>query len=216
MKISNIIQQRYSTKSFDPTKKIAVADIEQLKAAMRFSPSSVNAQPWHFVIADDENGKARIAKAMENYPFNLEKVTKASHVVVFAARVYADEQYLNDVLTQEEKDGRFNDPDQKVMTDGGRRAFTAIHRFTAKDENQWHAKQVYLNMGFTLMAAAALGIDSVPMEGVDLAALDQEFGLNEKGYTAVAVVSFGYRANDDFNADLPKSRLAEEIIFTQA
>lgn len=45
--------------------------------------------------------------------------------------------------------------------------------------------------------------------------LDQEFGLAEKGYRAVAVVALGYRAEDDFNAKLPKSRLENEVIFTK-
>ena len=60
----------------------------------------------------------------------------------------------------------------------------------------------------------------VPMEttfvlGVDLQVLNEEFGLTEKGYKAVAVVSFGYRAADDFNAALPKSRFENEAIFTK-
>lgn len=216
MNIKEITKKRYSTKAFDPSKKISAEDFEQLQAAMRNSPSSVNAQPWHFVIADDDAGKARIAKAAEAFPFNVPKITDASHVVVFASRVYADDEFLNDVLEQEDKDGRFALPEHKQGSDGARRAFLGIHRFNGKDENQWHSKQVHLNMGFTLMAAAALGIDSVPMEGVDLAALDKEFGLNEKGYTAVAIISFGYRAEDDFNAKLPKSRLEDEVIFSKA
>lgn len=71
-------------------------------------------------------------------------------------------------------------------------------------------------MGFALFAAAALGIDAVPMEGADMAVLNEEFGLTEKGYTTVAVVSFGYRASDDFNAELPKSRLAVDVVFSKA
>lgn len=71
-------------------------------------------------------------------------------------------------------------------------------------------------MGFALFAATALGIDAVPMEGVDMAVLNEEFGLTEKGYTTVAVVSFGYRASDDFNAELPKSRLAVDVVFSKA
>lgn len=54
------------------------------------------------------------------------------------------------------------------------------------------------------------------MEGADMAVLNEEFGLTEKGYTTVAVVSFGYRASDDFNAELPKSRLAVDVVFSKA
>ena len=53
------------------------------------------------------------------------------------------------------------------------------------------------------------------MEGVDLDALDAEFGLREKGFRALVVVSLGYRAADDFNAALPKSRLPEAEVITE-
>ncbi|OOF59522.1 oxygen-insensitive NAD(P)H nitroreductase [Rodentibacter myodis] len=216
MNIKQITSQRYSTKAFDGTKKIPVEDFEQIKTAMRHSPSSVNIQPWHFVIADDEAGKARIAKATENFPFNTPKITEASHVVVFCAKLQADDDFLTTILEQEDKDGRYATAEFKKGGDDARKAFLGIHRNKIQDETQWLSKQVHINMGFTLMAAAALGIDSVPMEGVDFAALDSEFGLREKGYAAVAVVSFGYRAESDFNAKLPKSRLEENVIFSKA
>lgn len=76
-------------------------------------------------------------------------------------------------------------------------------------------KQVYLNIGNFLLGVATLGIDAVPMEGIDMKALDEEFGLREKGYTAVVMVGLGYRSESDFNANLPKSRLPKEEIFTE-
>lgn len=127
----------------------------------------------------------------------------------------ADDDYLAGVLEQEDKDGRFATVENKQMSDNARRTFLGIHRNQMQDETQWLSRQVHINLGFTLFAAAALGVDVVPLEGVDMAVLDQEFGLAEKGYRAVAVVALGYRAEDDFNAKLPKSRLENEVIFTK-
>lgn len=216
MNIQQLSEKRYSTKSFDTTRKISVADFEQLKAVMRNSPSSVNIQPWHFVIADTEAGKARIAKAAEKFPFNIDKIQNASHVVVFAAKTVADDAFLAEILEKEDQDGRYAGEESKKMMDDGRKAFLGIHRDGFKDESEWLSKQVHINLGFTLMAAAAAGIDALPMEGVDFNVLNEEFGLTEKGFTAVAVVSFGYHTEDDFNAALPKSRLADDVIFSQA
>lgn len=216
MNIKQIVTQRYATKAFDTAKKISAEDFEQIKAALRGSPSSVNIQPWHFIVADDEAGKARIAESTVNFPFNTAKITDASHVVVFCAKTYADDTLLNDILEQEDKDGRYATAEYKKGGDDVRRLFLGVHRNTMQDESEWLSKQVHINVGFTLMAAAALGIDAVPMEGVDFAALDAEFGLREKGYAAVEVISFGYRAEDDFNAKLPKSRLADDVIFSKA
>ena len=52
------------------------------------------------------------------------------------------------------------------------------------------------------------------MEGIDQAILDAEFALNERDLTAVTAVALGYRDDADFNAGLPKSRLAAVDIFT--
>ncbi|MNT48962.1 Oxygen-insensitive NAD(P)H nitroreductase [compost metagenome] len=76
------------------------------------------------------------------------------------------------------------------------------------------ANQVYLALGGLLMAAATLGVDATPMEGFDTRLLDAELGLRERGFTSVVLVSLGYRSAQDFNAALPKSRLAQEQVFT--
>lgn len=215
--ITEAMNWRYSTKEFDANKKISAADFQSLKDILRLSPSSTNIQPWHFVIADDEAGKSRIAKCTQGmFDFNAAKVTEASHVIVFCSRVYADDDFLNEVLDKEDADGRFAEPKFKEQMHQVRKMFLDIRRYEQKDEPHWLVEQVYLNMGALLLGAATLGIDAVPMEGADLKALDEEFELRSKGYTAVAVISLGYRSEDDFNADLPKSRLSEASIITKA
>ena len=208
---------RYSTKAFDPTKKVSDADFEHIKTVLRYSPSSVNSQPWHFVIANDDAGKARIAKCCEgDFAYNKPKVENASHVVIFASKVAFDNDFLHAMLAQEDTDGRFAKPEHKEQRENVIRSFLNIHRFELKDESHWLAKQVYLNLGMAMFACAELGIDCIAMEGLDLPALDEEFGLREKGYTALFALAIGYRSDDDFNADLPKSRLAKDVIFTNA
>lgn len=218
--MKNIIEAmnwRYSTKEFDANKKISAADFQSLKDILRLSPSSTNIQPWHFVIADDEAGKARIAKGTQGmFDFNTAKVKDASHVIIFCSRIYADDEFLHEVLDKEDTDGRFAEPKFKEQMHQVRKMFLDIRRYEQKDEPHWLVEQVYLNMGALLLGAATLGIDAVPMEGADLKALDEEFELRSKGYTAVAVISLGYRSEDDFNADLPKSRLSEASIITKA
>ena len=215
--ITEAMNWRYSTKEFDANKKISAADFQSLKDILRLSPSSTNIQPWHFVIADDEAGKARIAKGTQGmFDFNTAKVEQASHVIIFCSRIYADDEFLHEVLDKEDTDGRFAGPKFKEQMHQVRKMFLDIRRYEQKDEPYWLVEQVYLNMGALLMGAATLGIDAVPMEGADLKALDEEFELRSKGYTAVAVISLGYRTEDDFNADLPKSRLSEASIITKA
>lgn len=217
MNIIETINTRYSAKEFNPNKKISDKDFEQILALLQMSPSSTNIQPWHFVIANTEEGKKRISKGTQGFfQFNEQKVMEASHVVVFCSRTDVNEEYMQHILEQEDKDGRYPDKDIKKMVNGARNVFSNIHRYDYKDLQHWLEKQVYLNMGNFLLGAATLGIDALPMEGLDMKALDEEFGLREKGFTAIAVVSLGYHKDSDFNAPdkTPKSRLPQEEIFT--
>lgn len=215
MNLIEILNKRYSTKEFDPTKKISNEDFEQIKALMQLSPSSTNIQPWHFIIASTEEGKKRVSKGTQGFfQFNEQKVLDASHVVVFCAKTETDGAFLQQLLDQEEKDGRYPNEEIKQMVFGARNLFTNIHRYDYKDQQHWMEKQVYLSMGFLLLGAAALGIDTVPMEGLDFKLVDEEFGLREKGFSSFAAVSLGYRKESDFNAKTPKSRLPQEEIFT--
>ncbi|MDO4643937.1 MAG: oxygen-insensitive NAD(P)H nitroreductase [Cardiobacteriaceae bacterium] len=216
MNIEMITAKRYATKKFNPDKKIPTADFAQILAAIRNSPSGVNIQPWHIIIADDAAGKARIAKSAAAFPPNLAKIRDASHVAVFAALTHADEAHMAAILTQETIDGRYPDAERRQNADIVRHAYLTLHRDTLHDEEAWLAQQVHISLGFALFAAAALGIDAVPMAPADIAILNDEFALVQKGYNAVAIVAFGYRADDDYNAALPKSRLPETLIFSKA
>ncbi|GAA0785055.1 oxygen-insensitive NAD(P)H nitroreductase [Marinobacterium sediminicola] len=215
MNLTDIALTRYSTKAFDPSRKIAPEAFDQIQSLLRYSPSSVNSQPWHFIIAHTDEGKQRLAKGTQGaFKANEAKVLNASHVVLFCAKTEIDDDYLDHLLATEEADGRFPDDSVKEMTKGVRAHFVNLHRVDLGDAPQWMEKQVYLNMGSLLLGAAALGVDAVPLEGIDTAVLNEEFELPQKGFTAVAAIALGYRAVDDFNAKLPKSRLPENEILT--
>lgn len=217
MDIARIALSRHTCKAYDPARKIPAAQIEQLKTLLRYAPSSVNSQPWHFIIASSDAGKARIAKAAQQGVFasNGQKILSASHVVVFCARTTMDDAHLAALLAQEEADGRFPTPEGKEMQNKGRNYYTNLHRFDAKDTQHWMEKQIYLALGALLLGAAALEIDTTPIEGFDARLLNEELGLREQGMTSVVLAALGYRSPDDFNAKLPKSRLPAEKVVSE-
>ncbi|HGY1218259.1 TPA: oxygen-insensitive NAD(P)H nitroreductase [Klebsiella pneumoniae] len=203
MDIVSVALKRYSTKAFDATKKLTAGEAEQLKTLLQYSPSSTNSQPWHFIVASG------------TYVFNERKILDASHVVVFCAKTAMDDAWLQRVVDQEEADGRFATPDAKAANHKGRTFFADMHRKELKDDDQWMAKQVYLNVGNFLLGVAAMGLDAVPIEGVDFAILDEEFDLKAQGYTSLVVVPVGHHSVEDFNATLPKSRLPQSTTITE-
>ena len=62
MDIISVALKRHSTKAFDASKKLTPEQAEQIKTLLQYSPSSTNSQPWHFIVASTEEGKARVAK----------------------------------------------------------------------------------------------------------------------------------------------------------
>lgn len=215
MNLETILTRRYATKKFDANQRLTDEQFQQIKLLLRLSPSSINSQPWHFVIADSEVGKARIAKGAEGaYASNAPKIMDASHVVLFCAKTDISDDYLQKVTDQEDKDGRFPQAEAKAMALKVRGFYADLHRKEWDDVACWTQKQVYLNIGNLLLGAGLIGVDAVPIEGVDLDALNQEFGLSAQGLTAVAIVALGFHAEDDFNAQLPKSRFDEQAVFT--
>ncbi|MEE6801644.1 oxygen-insensitive NAD(P)H nitroreductase [Escherichia coli O8:H10] len=216
MDIVSIALQRYSTKAFDASKKVTADEAEKIKTLLRYSPSSTNSQPWHFIVASTEEGKARVAKsAAGGYVFNERKMLDASHVVVFCAKTAMDDAWLEKVVDQEDADGRFATPEAKAANHKGRTFFADLHRKDRQDDHEWMARQVYLNVGNFLLGVGAMGLDAVPIEGFDADVLDAEFGLKEKGFTSLVVVPVGHHSVEDFNKALPKSRLPEATVVTE-
>lgn len=214
MNVAQIATTRRTCKAFDPARKIPDAVMAELRTVLRFAPASVNSQPWHFVVAGSDEGKAKIAATLAgNYAYNAAKVAKCSHAVVLCARTDLDDAHLAAVLAQEEQDGRFPTAEGKTMQNNSRSFYVKHHR-DDQDLDVWVDRQVYIALGNLLMAAGAVGVDACPMEGIDVRALDAALGLREQGLRSVVMVALGYSSAEDFNAKLPKSRLPEASLFT--
>lgn len=216
MDIVSVVLKRYSTKVSNATEKLTASEAEQLKMLLQYSPSSTNSQSWHFTVVSTNEGKARVAKVVSStYVFNEHKILDASHVVVFCAKTVMDNAWLQRVVDQEEADGRFATPDAKAANYKGRTFFADMYHKGLKDDDQWMAKQVYLNVGNFPLGVAAMDLDTVPIEGVDFAILDEEFDLKARGYTSLVVVPVGHHSVEDFDATLSKSRPPQSTTITK-
>ena len=218
MDLLHTLKTRYATKAYDATRRIPEETVTQLLEALRYSPSSVNAQPWHFIVADDEAGKQRLAKAtpdVGSLAYNRPKILQASHVVVLCARNELSEAYLTEVLNKEEQDGRYADKVAREWLAAARAGYVQQH-IDAGDVAHWNQKQVYLAQGVLLLSAGLLGVDATPIEGFLPEAIAEEFDLESKGLTPLVMISLGYHSDKDANARLPKSRLSAEVVFSKA
>ena len=50
MDVLKVAQTRYTTKAYNPNKIIPSVQFERFLETLRLAPSSINIQPWHFLL----------------------------------------------------------------------------------------------------------------------------------------------------------------------
>jgi len=190
MDLLKVSESRYTTKAYDPSKKIPQEQFDRLTEILRLAPSSINIQPWHFFIADHVDAKARIAKALVGtYAYNAPKVLDSSHTILFCTKADITEQHLDNLLERDDVLGRFKDETAKEAQRNTRTGYVEYYRNEKGDIQRLAENQTFIALG--------------------------QLKLNEQGLIPSVILTLGYRSENDFNAKLPKSRLKAEDVFTK-
>lgn len=193
---------RYATKQFDPDKTIPAPVWSALEQSMVLAPSSFGLQPWKFVIVTDPAVKAKLVELS----WNQTQPKDASHFVVFAVREDIGDEHLDRYMARtaevrgvavEEMSGFRNVI--KGSLDGAREKGTL---------DEWQTRQIYIALGQFMTAAAMVGVDTCPMEGIVPAQYDEVLGLKGTGWKTVVACAAGYRSAEDKYASTPKVRFA--------
>ncbi|MFA0439045.1 NAD(P)H-dependent oxidoreductase [Vibrio sp. 10N.286.49.C2] len=206
------LEQRYTAKRYDETKRIPQEELEVIYDAIRLSASSINSQPWKFIVIESDEAKQRMHDTFANkHQFNQPHIKAASHIVLFAYNPHYTRDDYAKVVDKGIEDGR-TAPDKREQAFGGF-AFAEQNTDDSGDTSAWTKAQTYLALGNTLHVLARLGIDSTTMEGVDPDLIGEIFAEELDGYQCDVALAMGYHHQDeDYNATLPKSRLARESI----
>lgn len=206
-------QQRYTTKHYDPTKKVSAEQIKTLMEILRNAPSSLNVQPWHFIVIDNHKSQDKILPAIAE--MNHSRVTDSSHTIVFCIKSPLTEDFLLRVNEKESQDGRYKDEAMKQeRLDSLMNAVFNGKAKSAEGLDAWEKHQLYIALGQLLYATEQMGIDSTAIGGFNPTKLDQILGLTAKGLKSEVLVTIGFRAENDSNAKRPKSRLNQDELFT--
>lgn len=213
MNIEAVLRKRYTAKAYDETQSLTDAQKQVVMDLLRYSPSSVNSQPWHFFIIETPAARAQIMPAVMDT--NAKKVANAALTVVFAIATELTDAHFQALLDQEQLDGRFVTPEARERADGVRRFFAGLNSTSPEQQRAWMARQAYISLGFLLLGAASLGLAASPIEGFDTEKMDVALGLKAKGLTSVVMATVGHGHDSDFNVSLPKSRLNERTVITR-
>ena len=206
---------RYTTKRYDNRKKVSPEDLDVLLEAIRLSASSINSQPWKFVVLESEEAKQRLNRTLgDKFLFNQPAVTDSSHVILFAHNPrYRRENYA-EVVDNGIEDGR---TEPQMREDAfGPFIFAEMNTDESGNTEIWTRAQIYIVLGNALHSLARLKIDSTSMEGIDSELIGKEFAEELEGYHCDLALAIGYRdPEEDYNAKLPKSRRRPESVFVR-
>lgn len=201
------LKWRYAVKKFDPQKKIPAKTWQVLADALVLSPSSYGLQPWKFLVVQSPE----LRKELRKHSWNQSQVEDCSHYVVFAVHRKVDaahiQKHIDRIAEVRGVAPATLDGFKKVMLEDvatGKRSHWAM---------EWAARQAYIALGGFMTAAAALGVDACPMEGIDPEKYDEVLGLTSGPYTTVVCCAAGFRHADDWLAKAKKVRFkADDVV----
>ncbi|MCL9777559.1 nitroreductase family protein [Vibrio methylphosphonaticus] len=207
------LTSRYTAKKYDATKRISAEDMDVIKEALRLSASSINSQPWKFIVIESDAAKQRFHDSFANmHQFNQPHAKEASHTILFAHNPNYSKDDYRQVVDTEVSSGHLPAEMYDTMLNGAF-GFVELNTDEAGYNGQWTKAQTYIALGNTLHVLARLGIASTPMEGVDPELLGEIFKDQLDGYVCDFALALGYhKEGEDYNYGLPKSRLAQEEI----
>ncbi|RLA19066.1 MAG: NAD(P)H-dependent oxidoreductase [Gammaproteobacteria bacterium] len=206
---------RRTTKKYDRTRKVSQEELDVLFEAMRLSASSINSQPWKFIVIESDAAKERMNKTFAHkFQFNQPHVFDSSQIILLAHNPHYTREDYAEVVDNGVKDGRTK-PEERENAFGSF-IFAELNTDDSGNTAPWAKAQLYIALGNALHTLARLKIDSTPMEGIDTDLVNAEFKEELDGYQCDVALAIGYRhPEEDYNSTLPKSRRSLESVLVR-
>lgn len=205
--IETQLSWRYATKRFDPTRSISPENWSTLEESLRLAPSSFGLQPWKFVVVTDK----KIREALQPHSWNQPQIVEASHLIVLSAQKSVGSSDV-DAFINHISEVRGVPTSALAEYSGMMKGFLDVLASNGTCES-WATHQVYLALGMLLSSASILGIDSCPLEGIDVAKYNEILKLPEQGYSAKVACALGYRSSTDQASTFKKVRYSRAKVF---
>ncbi|CAM3687247.1 NAD(P)H-dependent oxidoreductase [Paracidovorax anthurii] len=204
MQLLDALQWRYATKKMDPARAVPQETVDRILEAARLAPTSSGLQPYEIIVVTNPEVRARI----QAIAWNQAQVTEGSHLLVFAAWDDYTPERINHMFDYTNEVRGFKNEGWENY----RNMLLGSYPQRGAEVNFQHAaRQVYIGFGAALIAAAAEGVDSTPMEGFQPDALDEILGLRARGLRSVTLLPLGYRHPEgDWLVNLQKIRRPRE------
>lgn len=181
---SSAAESRRSIRQYEAT-RIPDADLRELLRLAGRAPSAYNAQPWRFVVVQDEALKAQLSAAA----YGQRQVTAAPAIIV----MYSDMQDALERMPESMHPG-MPEEQRTAGVESFRATFTGQ---TVEQREAWGNAQSNIALGYLLLLAESLGYATSPMLGFDPEQVKALLGLPAH-VRIPALVTIGFAAEDGF------------------
>ncbi|WP_088010758.1 nitroreductase family protein [Gottfriedia acidiceleris] len=197
-----ILEGRRAIRKYDPSVKISKEEMTEILTEATLAPSSVNMQPWRFLVIDSNQGKSTLSTLAR---FNQSQVDTSSAMIAIFGDLnnfeYGEEIYSKAVelgyMPKEVKE----------------RQMSALTAHFSTLDYQLNKETVLIDGGLVAMqlmlVARAHGYDTCPIGGFEKDKIAEAFGLDKDRYVPIMLVSIGKAADKGYKSvRLPINKIA--------
>jgi len=188
-----IITGRRSIRNYDPTVKISREEMAEILEEASLAPSSVNLQPWRFVVIDSKEGKETLAPLAK---FNQRQVeTSAAVIAVFVDM--KSETFIEKIYDTAVEKGYMpaDVRDKQVPSIKG-----LMENMTFEQKKEMNLIDAGLVSMQLMLAARAHGYDTNPIGGYEKDRIADAFHLDRERYYPVMLISIGKAADQGYKS----------------
>ncbi|CAJ1315109.1 NAD(P)H-dependent oxidoreductase [Paenibacillus nuruki] len=191
-------QFRHACKNFNTDLKISDDDFQFILETARLSPSSFGLEPWKFVVVQEKALRDQLKPIAGGAQ---RQIPTSSHLVFILAKRASELTFDSEYVTHMMSNIQQMPEEVVTFVSSVYKMFTEVElENNAQWIHEWACKQSYIAMANMMTAAAHIGIDSCPIEGIDrekVTSLFHDEGIIDKNEFGVAcLVAFGYRTED--------------------
>jgi nitroreductase len=200
--MTNLFESRRSAGDFDPARPLDPDLLREIVRLATLAPSAMNLQPWRLIAVHSPEAKQRLYDVARHQP----RILLAPVTLIVVGEAFG-------------WDGTNSAWEELAALQGGDRSrversiASAAMNYGATDVTRarFAAKNAALFGMSLLLAAKSLGVDSHPMDGMDLEGVAREFGLSEREHP-ILLVALGYRDEAKPIPQRRRRRTYDEIV----
>lgn len=200
---SSVVFGRKSVRVYDETVKISHEEMLEMIQETTTAPSSVNMQPWRFVVAESEKAKAKLKPLIR---FNTRQNDTSSAMVMIFGDMNCYE-YGEEIYDQAVAEGKMPAEvrDQQLAA-----ILPYYQNFTREQMNDVVKIDASLAAMQFMLVARSHGYEKNPIGGFEADQLAEAFDLDKERYVPVMILSVGKAVEEGYES----VRLAPEKITT--